>query len=168
MKLLYRGTRDGFLSETFRQKCANQNQTFVIYKIKGKNNQIENNIVLYFSKHTVSSILKDKFSAYWIIHTFVELIKILEVIFTSNDSLKLLAYQNYKFCFKSVILYGVDIEKIIFLDSLKKFMSVDEIKQDIFVDTDFIEYLKGLLQQTNDSNDQTKLRLNAMIKKFLD
>ena len=42
LKLLYRGTRDGFLSETFRQKCANQNQTFVIYKIKGKNNQIEN------------------------------------------------------------------------------------------------------------------------------
>ena len=103
----------------------------------------------------------------WVIHTLVEFIKFLEVVFTSNEKLKLLAYEKYKFCFKSVILHGVDVEKIIFLNTLKKFMSVNEIQRDVFGEISLIENLKELLLESKNSSDQMKLRLSSMIRKFL-
>ena len=138
-------------------------------ELRNEHGKIETEYVCDFLRKTFYSFNnKASFWGCWVVHTLVEFIKCLEVIFTRNDDLKLLAYEKFKFCFKSVILHGVDIEKIIFLDCLKKFMSTNEIERDIFDDEQLIEYLKDLLQKNKHSNDQMKLRLNTIIKYFIE
>lgn len=40
LNLLYRGTRDGFKSLDFRQRCANKGATLTIYRTESKNYKI--------------------------------------------------------------------------------------------------------------------------------
>ena len=149
----------------FKRLCK-----LVKFEYINENGQTEFESVHYFLRTAlvIDTNNRESFSVGWVVHTLVEFIKLLQVIFTRNDKLKLMAYTKYKFFFKSVILYGVDVEKVIFLDCLKQFMiNVNEIKRDVFDDTVLIENLKGIVQKDMESSDRIKIRLNETILNFL-
>ena len=92
------------------------------------------------------------------------------VMFACKET-KRLAYPSYKHFFKSVVYYALDIEKIQCLACLREFCLVEEIRQDIFDDEQFIEYVKDLASKAtidvDDEDNEIACRLVKMANRFL-
>ena len=140
----------------------------VQYEFVNENGQIEiQNINIVLKKASEADPNRTYFLG-WVCYTLIEIIDGVKNVFTSCDNLKELAYENYKVCFKSVILYGLDIEKILFLDCLKKIMTVKKVKSDFYADVELVNYLRSLQEETANSNDNLKIRLNLILRHFLE
>jgi hypothetical protein len=99
--------------------------------------------------------------------TLVDTLNGLKVI-CSTEEARLIVYENFEFFFKSIIFYGVEVEKILCLNCLVKFCETEFIRNDLFNDEKLIEYLSKV------KNDQHKVknsfntkRLDIMIENFL-
>jgi len=101
-----------------------------------------------------------------VVNTVVDALNNIKVVFASTETKKL-AYPNYIPFFKSVLYYGLDIEKIICLNCLISFCAVEEIKSDLFKDNDLINFLRSLKETSKDINDSIKERLQIMLTRFL-
>ncbi len=101
-----------------------------------------------------------------VVNTVVDALNNIKVVFASTETKKL-AYPNYIPFFKSVLYYGLDIEKIICLNCLISFCAVEEIKSDLFKDNDLINFLRSLKETSKDRNDSIKERLQIMLTRFL-
>ena len=107
---------------------------------------------------------------------FVRSIRHINDIFTTDET-KVIAYEAHKYFFKSIIFYGLNIERILCLACLLKFIHIGSIREDLFGDVSLIEYLKMLenqikkdtLQETKNQNGDLLLnkRLLNGIKEFL-
>jgi hypothetical protein len=101
-----------------------------------------------------------------VVNTVVDALNNIKVVFASTETKKL-AYPNYIPFFKSVLYYGLDIEKIICLNCLISFCAVEEIKSDLFKDSDLINFLRSLKETPKDRNDSIKERLQIILTRFL-
>ena len=100
---------------------------------------------------------------------FVNLIRQLSIIFSSDET-KLIAYRAYKYFFKSILMYGLDIEKMLCLSCLVNFIHISEIHCDLFGDVNLIGYLgvlKNGTELSNTSTDSIKKRLRKHLEGFL-
>ena len=102
-----------------------------------------------------------------VVNTCVDALNNIKLVFSSNETKKL-AYPNYVSFFKSILYFGQDIEKIMCLSCLISFCEVEEIIANIFKDNNLIEFLRSILQSSNDTNDSIKERLKIMTTRLLD
>ena len=100
-------------------------------------------------------------------YTIVDVINNIKNSFTTNETKKL-AFPEYVSFFKSIIYYGLDIEKIICLSCLRSFCSEQTVKNYILEDEAFIKFLENLKQSRlcieEVEENSFKPRLKAMIE----
>ena len=97
----------------------------------------------------------------------VNLIESIRVIYSTCDDTMKLAFNLFKCLFKSLVFFGLDIEKILCLNCLIKWILVDSIRNEISEDREFYAYLESLLEETLQSNgDDIKSRLNKVLNEF--
>ena len=77
----------------------------------------------------------------------------------TTDETKVIAYEALKYFFKSILFYGLEIEKIMCLSFLNKCLHIRSIRDDLFGDESLIKYLK-IYQNDNE-------RILNGIKEFL-
>jgi hypothetical protein len=100
-------------------------------------------------------------------NSIIEVLNNIKLIFTTRET-KMLAYPKYSVFFKSVLYYGLDIERIICLNCLRSFCEVEEIRRDIFGDEKLVSYLNNIIlsESLTTTNDEIKQRLITMIRSF--
>ena len=97
----------------------------------------------------------------------VNLIESIRVIYSTCDDTMKLAFNLFKCLFKSLVFFGLDIEKILCLNCLIKWILVDSIRNEISDDRQFYAYLESLLEETLQTNgDVIKSRLNKVLNEF--
>ena len=115
--------------------------------------------------------LKIAGNKYTIIRTLVDILNLLKVIVDNfdDDEIKFKMFKNWEVFFKSVIFYGVVIEKLVCVNLLEKYCAILKIRDELRNDKEFILYLKNLyIQNENDSAENLILiRMNRQIKTFL-
>jgi hypothetical protein len=151
----------GFIPKTFKS-VSNEFQSH-IEKIKwefmNENNKIEMQEVsrLMISGTTSTAI-----------NTIVDALTCLKIIYTSDEAKKI-AYDSYSAFMKSILVYGLDIEKIICIACLRKYCSTLEwIRKDIFEDKHLVGHLNSLYHSNRNlaRDDAIKRRLNETIFEF--
>ena len=97
--------------------------------------------------------------------------------FFTTDEHKEIAYECQKNFFKSILFYGLDIEKVMCLDCLIKFVRISSIRDDLVREVNLIEKLKNdavfleneCSREANNQNEFSSVngRLLKGIKEFL-
>ncbi len=101
---------------------------------------------------------------------FVESLNMLKELFTTPQ-LIIIAYTTHQYFFKSIIYYGVDIEKLLGLQILTKFCLVEEVRKHVFNDVNFSGFVEDMHDNISKNKgtfaDNLKERLNNCIFNFL-
>ena len=100
------------------------------------------------------------------INTIVDALNCLCVI-NANDEAKKIAYESYRYFIKSVIYFGLCVEKILCVRTLIKFCTEDYVRKDVLEDTELVDYLRKIYIDESSSNaDVYAKRLNVKIGEF--
>ena len=86
----------------------------------------------------------------------------------SSDETKKLAFPIFWPFFKSVLLFGLDIERIVCLNCLQSFCQVKSIRREFFGNESVSFLLKEIMEKNANSKDEIKQRQNRMIEKILE
>ncbi len=87
----------------------------------------------------------------------------LKDLFTCFESIRIV-YDTHQFFFKSIVYFGLDIEKLICLHVLIRFCyGNDEVRREIFRDEKFIKFIEKL---QNDTNRRESLFAPRYIERF--
>jgi hypothetical protein len=100
-------------------------------------------------------------------YTIVDVLNNINVCFQANET-KSMAYKEYEYFFKSIIFYGLTIEKIICLNCLVSFSNDLKVREAILRDDDLIFYLKSLILMENEQDFNLKTRLRNLVRKLLE
>ena len=84
----------------------------------------------------------------------------------STEKTKVLAFPMFWPFFKSVILYGLVIERIVCLNCLKSFCQVNQIREKVLGDKEVVEFLKVVKTNNNNNSDDIIQRQKVMIETF--
>jgi hypothetical protein len=95
--------------------------------------------------------------------TIVDVLDNIKFVYTSKRTKKLAFPVFYPF-FKSVLLNGRTIERIICLNCLINYCQVETIRNQIFDDKELIEFLRA--KQIENSQDDMEQRQNRMLTRF--
>jgi hypothetical protein len=151
----------GFIPKTFK-RVSNEFQSHtekIKWEFMNENNRLETQEV---------SRLKIGGTTSTAINTIVDALTCLKIIYTSDEAKKI-AYDSYGAFMKSILVYGLDIEKIICLACLKKYCSTLEwIRKDIFEDKTLVDHLFDFYHSNRNiaRDDAIKRRLNEIIFEF--
>ena len=81
---------------------------------------------------------------------------------------KRLGFHYFNYFLKSIIAYGLPSEKLHGLYSLNKFLTLDDVRNELRQDEEFERILKEILMNNQSENDQEIIqRLNALIQSTL-
>jgi hypothetical protein len=160
---LFRVFENGYIHSNFRNISGEflLNCELIEYEFPNENNELE------FQKVHKLNISDNKKSYETILRTFEQIINNISILCFDNEK-KIVGYEFYKFFIKSLIIFGLDIEKLLGLKCLNDFLVVEEVKKDLNEDEPFIETLKNMRTNKNSvCNNQMQQRLNIMIQKTL-
>ena len=163
------GFENGYIHREFRKISCDliSNGELIEYEFPNENDQLE------LQKVHKLNIFKNSnaYEAYWYFSTFEQIIDNMNVLCFDVEK-KIVGYEYYKYFIKSLIIYGLDIEKLLSLKCLNNFLEVDKVKTDLMEDENFIWILKNMEAHSNliskKSDDEMQKRLNTMIRKTLD
>ena len=107
-----------------------------------------------------------------VVNTVVDALNNIVVVFCTSET-KRVAYPNYVPFFKSVLYYGLPIERIVCLNCLLSFCQVAELRADLFSDLELIAFLRKICAETsgelvNETSDPIGRRLHVILGKFLE
>ena len=93
----------------------------------------------------------------------------MRVIYSHSDETRQLAFNSYRHFLRSIIYYGLDVEKIVALKCILEYCVVERIKTQVRLDTELFKYLKDLRNKLADGIhlDPIESRLRTMIDMFL-
>jgi hypothetical protein len=94
----------------------------------------------------------------------VEEIEYIRVFYSRCDDVMQIGFNAFKYFFKSILFYGLYIEKILCLNCLLKWILVDEIRNEIVDDREFYVYLEHLRKNLHLSTNEDKLTVSRLEK----
>lgn len=98
--------------------------------------------------------------------TLVDTINGLNVMCSTKER-KLIVYEGFGNFFKSIIFYGVEVEKILCLKCLIEFCEIESIKSDLINDEKLLKYLLEIKSDYSNARlTPNAKRLNTMIENF--
>lgn len=100
-------------------------------------------------------------------YTLIDALNNINICFRTNET-KRMAFEEYVHFFKSILYYGLTIEKIVCLNCLTSFCTDIKVKEFILSDKKLISYLNGLEIFGCEDNFSLRQRLWILIIKFLE
>ena len=97
--------------------------------------------------------------------TVVDVLDNIRCVYSSEETKKL-AFPIFWPFFESVLLFGLDIERILCLNCLQSFCQVESISGEFLGNESVILYLKEKMETNANSEDEIKQRQNRMIEKI--
>ena len=106
------------------------------------------------------------YEAYMSCSTLVQIINSLCVMCDTEEKQEI-GYEYYKFFLKSILVHGLDIERVLCLNCVCKFRRVASVRADLSADVELNAFLKGLGSMgLNETNIDMKQRLHVMLEKY--
>ena len=138
-----------------------KNSKLVSWEFRNEFGQLERSRVskIIFFNHNDHQVL----TPYYI----VDLLNNLKFI-CNNEQTRQIGFKKYKDFFLSVIHFGADIEKILCLNILREYLSINEIRSELSNDARLVAYLSKLKElNCNYLEDTNAKRLIVMVDQFL-
>ncbi len=100
-------------------------------------------------------------------YTLIDALNNINICFRTNET-KRMAYEEYVYFFKSILYYGLTIEKIVCLHCLTSFCADIKVREFILSDDKLISYLNGVEVFDCENNANLRQRLRIVVIKFLE
>lgn len=153
-------TQTGFASKYFKS-VSNEYATIsdiVELKFINETNQIETQRVTRINKY-FDHVRRG--SSYYFVKVMRQIMN-----FYVTDETKLIAYDAYKYFFKTILVYALDIEKVMCLACLVEFIHLQEIQRDLLDDQIVVECLESL-RSAQSSTEAIQARLQSQVEALL-
>ena len=159
---------NGYIHTNFREtsNAFLVNSELVEYEFYNEKHELE---IQKVHKLNISGYRNDRaadYGYYGYFLTFEQIIDNISVLCFDYEK-KHVGYDYFKYFIKSLLMYGLDIEKLLGLKCLNDFLAVSKVKKDLVEDKRFMEFLKNMETNSMESNHETQQRLNVMIQKTL-